>query len=165
MRLMPRLIFDSHLDLAWSAVAFNRDLTQDVAAIRARERHMTDERSRGNCVLSLPELRRAGVAVCVGTLLARGGPGQTVPTSYKRTDLDYATPSIAYAAAQGQLAYYRLLEAQGHVRMIRTAPQLDAHWAEYAARPDATPLGLILSMEGTDPIVSPSQAKDWWEAG
>jgi len=161
-----RLVFDAHLDLAWSAVFYNRDLTLDVADIRAREAGMTDERSRGRNVLSLPELRRSGVAVCVGTLLARAGPGQRVqPAGYKRTDLDYATPALAYAAAHAQLAYYRLLEAQGHLRMIRTAGELAAHWRAYAAAPQTTPLAIILSMEGTDPIVSPEQAREWWDAG
>jgi membrane dipeptidase len=163
---LPRLIFDSHLDLAWSAVFYNRDLTREVEEIRAREAGMTDERSRGKNVLSLPELRRAGVAVCVGTLLARSGPAQTVPTGgYKRTDLDYAAPPLAYAAAHAQLAYYRLLEEQGHLRMIRTARELDEHWAAYRAAPQTSPLGLILSMEGTDPIVTPEQAREWHAAG
>jgi len=167
---MPRPIFDSHLDLAGSAVFFNRDLTREVEEIRAREAGMTDERARGRNVLSLPELRRAGVAACVGTLLARGGPGQTVPAGgYKRTDLDYATPSLAYAAAHAQLAYYRLLEEQGHLRMIRTARELEEHWAAYRAAPQTTParvpLGMILSMEGTDPIVTPEQARAWYAAG
>jgi membrane dipeptidase len=165
MSPLPRPIFDAHLDLAWCAVSFNRDLTLEVDAIRRAEAHMTDEPSRGNNVLSLPELRRAGVAVCVGTLLARGGPAQEPKPAYKRTDLDHANPSIAYAAAHGQLAYYRLLEAQGHVRMIRTARELDAHWAAYRQDPAAAPLGLILSMEGTDPIVTPEQAHEWFAAG
>ena len=162
---MPRLILDSHLDLAWCAVFFNRDLTLPVDDLRALERGMTDERSRGNNVLSLPELRKAGVAVCVATLLARGGPKQTPQKAYKRTDLDYATPRLAYCAAHAQLAYYRLLEAQGHVKMIRTGPELDAHWAAYAKDPAKTPMGIILSMEGTDPIVSPDQAHEWFALG
>src|SRR3954452_13302118 len=149
---MPRLIFDSHLDLAWSAVFYNRDLTAPLDSIRAREAGMTDERARGNNVLCLPELRRAGVAVCVATLLARSGPAQSPQPTYKRTDLDYAAPSLAHAAAHAQLAYYRWLEGQNLVRMIRTAPELDAHWAAYEHDPARTPLGIILSMEGTDPI-------------
>lgn len=160
-----RPIFDSHLDLAWCAVFFNRDLTQPVQAIRDRERGMTDERARGNNVLSLPELRNAGVAVCVATLLARGGPKQTPQPSYKRTDLDYAVPALAYSAAHAQLAYYRLLESQGHIKMLRTGPQLDAHWAAYAKDPARTPMGIILSMEGTDPIVTPDQAAEWFGHG
>jgi membrane dipeptidase len=151
--------------LAWSAVFFNRDLTLPVDDIRARESSMSDERARGKNVLSLPELRRAGVAVCVATVLARGGPGQKVLPTYKRTDLDYAAPSLAYAAARGQLAYYELLEAQGFLKMIRTRSELAAHWAAYAREPEKTPLGIILSMEGTDPIVAPDQARHWWDRG
>ena len=160
-----RLIFDAHLDLAWCAACFDRDLTLEVEELRRREEGMTDEPSRGKCVLSLPELRRAGVAVCVATLLARGGPERRSRPVIKRTDLDYAAPSIAYTAAHAQLAYYRLLEAQGHVRLIRTRGELARHWEAYARDPAATPLGVILSMEGTDPIVWPEQARRWWDEG
>jgi membrane dipeptidase len=162
---MPRLIFDSHLDLAWSAIFFNRDLTLSVDAIRARESSMSDERARGKNVLSFPELRRAGVVVCVATVLARGGPDQKVLPTYKRTDLDYAAPSLAYSAARGQLAYYELLESQGLIRMVRTRSELSSHWAVYSANPEKTPLGIILSMEGTDPIVTPEQARHWHGLG
>lgn len=168
---MPRLtmntvrpIFDAHLDLAWCAVSFNRDLTKSLAEVRRSESGMTDERCRGHNTLTLPELRRAGVRVCVATLLARGGPAQEAKAGYKRTDLDYAAPSIAYAAAHGQLAYYRLLEQQGQIRLLRTATDLARHWAR-AAEDAAAPLGIILSMEGTDPIVTPGQLQEWWGAG
>ena len=160
-----RPIFDSHLDLAWNAVSFNRDLTLDVDAIRAREKGMTDHRSRGRNVLSLPELKEAGVRACVATLLARGGPEQPFHAAYQRTDLDHANPSIAHAAAHAQLAYYRLLEKQGHLTFIRTRSELDAHWARAARDPDRTPLGIILSMEGTDPITTPQEAQEWWDLG
>ena len=160
-----RLIFDSHLDLGWCAVSFNRDLTLTVNEIREREQGMTDEPARGKNTLTLPELRNAGVAVCLATLLARGGPAQKRQPGYKRTDLDHATQSIAYAAAHAQLAYYRLLEQQGHLRFIRTAVELDAHWNAYRLNPAATPLGIILSMEGADPIVEPGQVQYWWDQG
>lgn len=159
-----RPIFDAHLDLAWCAVSFNRDLTLGVADIREQERGMTDTPSRGRNTLTLPELRKAGVRVCVATLLARGGPEQKWREGYKRTDLDFASQSIAYAAAHGQLAYYRLLEKQGHVRFIRTANELQSHWNGAAERDDA-PLGIILSMEGMDPVVSPGQLEEWWNDG
>lgn len=162
---MPRPIFDAHLDLAWSACSFNRDLMLPVEEIRRREAHMGDERSRGRNVLSLPELRDAGVGCCVGTLLARGGPAQSPQATYKRTDLDHANPALAYAAAHEQLAWYRLLESQGELRMIRTAAELEAHWRAYHADPTHMPLGLILSMEGTDPIVTPDHVHEFFAAG
>jgi membrane dipeptidase len=161
MSTAPRLIFDAHLDLAWNAVSFNRDLTCSVDEIRRREQGMTDSPARGRNTLSLSELKRAGVRVCVGTLLSRSGPKQAFKAGYSRTDLDYSSPSIAYAAAHGQLAYYRLLERQGHVRMLRTAGDLKAHWRAG----DGAPLGIILSMEGTDPIVTPDQLREWWDMG
>src|SRR5687767_10528622 len=126
---------------------------------------MTDEPSRGRATVSLPELRSAGVAVCVATLLARGGPSQSFKPAYKRTDLDHAAQSIAHAAAHGQLAYYRLLEKQGHVRFIRTAGDLRSHWRRYHGDPLNTPLGLILSMEGADPVVDPTQLQAWHALG
>ena len=161
-----RMIFDSHLDLGWCAAHFGRDLTLPVDEIRRREHGMTDEKSRGRNVLSLPELRRAGVAVCVATLLARSGPDHQTPAGgYRRTDLDHPAPAVAYAAAHAQLAYYRLMEEQGHLRMIRTSAELDAHWRAYRAGPARTPLGYILSMEGADPVIEPGQLRYWWDLG
>jgi len=159
-----RPIIDAHLDLAWSAVFFNRDLTQSIADIRARERQMTDERSRTRNTVSLPELRRGGVRICVATLLARSGPEQKWQPGYKRSDLDYAAQSIAYSAAHAQLAYYRALEQQGHLRFIRTAAELDSHWDRALSDPQ-TPLGIILSMEGADPILAPERLEEWWNLG
>jgi len=160
-----RVLIDSHLDLAWNALSFNRDQTLSVAEIRRQDAHMTDERGRGRATTSLPELRRANAAVVVATLLARGGPDQKPKDVYRRTDLDFATQSIAHATAQGQLAYYRLLEEEGHVRVIRTRADLDAHWLEWQRDSQRTPLGYILSMEGADPITSPAQAEAWWNQG
>ncbi|MFQ5741281.1 MAG: dipeptidase [Acidobacteriota bacterium] len=161
-------VFDAHLDLAWNALSFNRDLRCGIEELRRREAHMKDEACRGHCTTSLPELAHAGVAVCVATLLARSGPGQPLKERYNRTDLDHADPSIAYAVARGQLAYYQLLEQQGYLRFIRTAGALEAHWRQWCkarAEAEPAPIGLILSMEGTDPIVSPEQAEAWWEDG
>jgi membrane dipeptidase len=56
------------------------------------------------------------------------------------------------------------------VRMIGNRPALDAHVAEWEAwekAPDRPqpPLGFVLSMEGSDPIVGPWQAETWWKDG
>ena len=172
-----RPIFDSHLDLAWNALSFNRDLTLSVEEIREREAGVNDEPGRGRNTLTLVELRKAGVAVCVATLLARSGPKQTRKEVSKRSDLDFSAQTIAYAAAMGQLAYYRLLEELGHIRMIRTRAELKSHWDSWLKderstsniqRPtskEQAALGIILSMEGADPIVEVEQLGEWWEAG
>lgn len=181
------IIFDAHLDLAWNAIEWNRDLLQPVAEIRRyeREQGMT-EKARGCNTVSFPELRRGKVALFIATLLARWlrPSGQL---AYQR----YRSMEAAYAAAYGQLAYYRALEAQGILTWIKDRRGLDAHvhaWLEresaergaQGAEQDvesgvalgaprsalrAEPLGFILSMEGADPVLSPDQVEEWWRAG
>src|SRR5438045_3640603 len=102
-----RPIIDAHLDLAWNALSFNRDLTEPVATIRERERGLEDHPARGRGTVAFPEMRQGGVAVCLGTLLARAKGDVWPKAGFKRTDLDFATQEIASAMAQGQLAYYR----------------------------------------------------------
>ncbi len=160
-----RPIIDSHLDLAWNALYFNRDLLRSVAHLRQSEAGMADELSRGRNTLSLPELRRGNVAVCLATLMGRSGPDLPARPGVKRTDLDYATQPICFAHAQGQLAYYRLLEREGHLRFIRTRAELSAHWRAWNQSPDTAPLGIILAMEGADSILNPAQVNAWWDDG
>ena len=105
-----RLIFDGHTDLAFWALGYNRDQTESVDEINQRERGMTDAFDRGCAANSLPEMRRAAVACCQATLAVRANR-HVRPVG--RVELDYGTQEMAYAAAQGQLAYYRILEQQG----------------------------------------------------
>jgi len=160
-----RPIIDAHLDLAWNALYFNRDLLASVADVRAREKKLTDELSRGRGTVTFPELRRANVAVCLATLMGRSGPEQPKRTGPRRVDLDYETQGISYAHAKGQLAYYRLLETQGTLRFITTRSELTRHWEQWSKAPATTPLGIILSMEGADPILNPGQVEAWWSEG
>jgi membrane dipeptidase len=153
------LVIDSHLDLAWNALNWNRDITRSVAEIRRLESGMKEEH-RGKNTVALPEMRKGEVAVCLATLLARAsGLGED--------KLDYRNQEIACAMAQGQLAYYRILEGQGHLRMLKDWNGLTAHFAEWqaSAASAAAPLGYILSMEGADPILSPQQVTQWWSDG
>ena len=65
------LIFDAHLDLGMNALEWNRDLSQTVAEVRRREEGMTDKVDRGKGTVTLPEMRRGGVGLCVATMIAR----------------------------------------------------------------------------------------------
>ena len=65
------LIFDAHLDLAMNALEWNRDLTRPCAELRAGEKGKTDKPDRANGTVSLPEMRRGGIGICVATLIAR----------------------------------------------------------------------------------------------
>jgi membrane dipeptidase len=154
------IVFDAHLDLAWNAIDWNRDLLLPVAEIRRREEGQTDK-ARGCNTVSFPELRRGKVAIFIATLLARLTRPGLIP-NFQR----YGSMQAAYAAAYGQLAYYRALEQQGVLRWIRDWPALEAHVRGWKEGPEEKqPLGFILSMEGADPVLSPEQVQEWWDAG
>ena len=152
------MIFDSHLDLSWNALNWKRDLTKSIEEIRRAEAGNT-ERGRGRNTVSFPELQKAEVAVCLATILARA-------SQLQHALLDYPSREIASAMGVGQLEYYRLMESQGRMRMLRDWPAVESHVAGWRqAGGSGTPLGFILSMEGADPILEPEQVELWWQRG
>ncbi len=159
------IVFDAHLDLAWNAIDWNRDLWLPVNDLRAREKATSIEefKARGHGTVSFPELRIAQVATFIATLLPRLYRPSLIPAIQR-----YASMEAAYAASMGQLAYYRVLEAAGKLRWIKDWPTLERHlneWMAPKALQSTVPLGFILSMEGADSILSPDQVHHWYDAG
>src|SRR5215210_8399196 len=128
------LLFDAHLDLGLNAVDWNRDLRMDVADIRVQEtlHHMT-ELGRQTATVSLPELRKANVGICVATVLGRIEQAMNHP-------FGYTTPEACYAIAHAHLAYYRAMERGGHLKMLRTKTDLSKHVDAYESDSTRTPL-------------------------
>src|SRR5579864_8386055 len=118
------LLIDSHLDLSWNALGWNRDLRRSVDEIRAAEAGMT-ERGRQTNTVCFPEMRRGEVAISVATLLARCHPDG------RELNLDFRTREIASAVAQGQLAYYRALAEDGVCRLIGDRAGLKRSFTEW----------------------------------
>jgi len=158
---MQHLIFDAHLDLAWNALDWNRNLLLPVADIRRRE---VDQKmagkGRGENTVSFVELRRGGVGIFIATLLPRLLRPNLTPQIQR-----YESMEAAYAASMGQLAYYRALLEQKYLRWIKDAATLREHTAAWSKGGEAQPLGFILSMEGADSIRYPEQVHEWWAAG
>ncbi len=163
---MP-LMIDAHLDLAMNLVYFDRDITLSLQDMNDAERHMTDVPFRGKGTVTLPEMRRTGIALCIATLLARSGPSHVRPTSYIRADIDFGTQTAAWCSCHTQLAYYRLLEAQGEIRLIRSRQQMREHWQQWEGADDYSklPIGVILSIEGADPLLTPNFAEHFFMEG
>ena len=175
--MSPPLIFDAHLDLALNAIEWNRDLTRPLAEIRQREAHLRDKPDRGHGTVCLPELRRARVAVCVATQLARLEHDAYSPV------FGWRSPAQAWAMTQAQLAWYRAMEEAGEMFSIRTAADLEAHLATWqSAEPhpsprsdsshsadEATtahlPIGYVRSLEGADSLITSAHLERAWADG
>ncbi|EAR16920.1 MULTISPECIES: dipeptidase [Robiginitalea] len=151
------LLFDIHLDLAMNAMEWNRDLTRPISEIRRREAGWDDKPDRGKGTVCFPEMIRGSVGLCVATLIARHvKPGNPLP--------GWHSPAQAWAQTQGQLAWYREMERQGHLRCITSAQLLDEHvrlWQEDSGGP----IGYVLSLEGADSIVEPRLLQRSYDMG
>lgn len=150
------LVFDSHLDLAWNALNWNRDLTSPIQAIREAESDSIDPH-RGAGTVCFPEMRRGEIGICLATILARC-------TSNGEPLLDYRTPEIASAMGHGQRSYYKSMERKGQLKQLTNWKEMDAHCRRWREDPTA-PIGYVLSMESADPILDDEDAERWWDLG
>jgi membrane dipeptidase len=141
-------IVDAHLDLSMNALEWNRDLREPVSAINQREQGLTDKPDRSKATVSLPELRKGNIGLVVATQIARFvAPGNNLP--------GWHSPQQAWAQTQGQLAWYKTMEASGEMVQINNLETLEDHlklWNNGQPN-EHKPIGYILSLEGADSIV------------
>ncbi|MBL7816427.1 MAG: dipeptidase [Saprospiraceae bacterium] len=154
------LIFDAHLDLSMNALEWNRDLRQPIDSINAREKGMTDKPDRGRAVVSLPDLRKGNIGIVVATQIARFvAPDSPLP--------GWHSPQQAWAQTQGQLAWYKAMEAEGEMVQITEGVGLAQHLAlwQNGEPNDRKPVGYILSLEGADSLISIDYVEKAYEYG
>src|SRR5277367_5176531 len=117
------VIIDAHLDLSWNALGWNRDLNQTVAEIRLSEAGMVGK-ARSKNTVAFPEMRQGKIGIALATVLARCN-------RHGRSALDFRTQEIACATAQGQVAYYRLLEQRGVCKMLLDWADLESSFVAW----------------------------------
>jgi membrane dipeptidase len=164
------LIIDGHLDLTLNALQWGRDLEKSVMTLRAQEiggnTGIPANWGSGLGTVALPEMRQGRIALCFATVIA-GCSGNPSP------HLDYASVNQANAIARGHVTYYRNLERAKQLRMIMDLDSLERHiteWETWDLDPHSDPfhtplLGIVLSMEGADPILNPEELQEWWDLG
>jgi membrane dipeptidase len=136
------LIVDAHLDLAYNALR-GRDVTR-----RAADQTTAD--NDGTPSVGLPDLRDGRVDLICATIFCE--PVKSGPGGYK-------TPDDARSIALQQLAWYRRQVDAGLLELVTQPSQLP----HPGARP-ATQQAIIL-MEGADPLRTPDDVPEWFDAG
>ena len=147
--------------MAFGAIDLTRDLTRPLEEVRkpsgpSKMPGWNDDQT----MASLPEMRRGGIAAALVKVVARiRQPNSPI--------WGYSSGDNAYSAARGHLAYYEILAQRGQVRILASAAALNEHIAEWETEHDRSnlPVGLVLGMEGADPILWPEQVHEWWNAG
>jgi membrane dipeptidase len=153
----PPFIVDAHEDIAFNALSHGRDVRRSVAETRALEReHPIAEANPFTsapqlAMLGLPEHRRGGVGLVFATIYVPPGELRAMT-----------------AAGRAQVQYYAsLVLGESGVRLINTRTQLETLLYDWTAarEPEACPVGLVLLMEGADPLGGPQDLAAWYRRG
>jgi membrane dipeptidase len=164
--MIPNIILDAHLDIAMNYMCSGRDFRQPTWVTRQREGKLPGSPydNIGIATVGLPDLLLGRTAIVCGTLWAK--PSFVTSSAIGDKSVTYETPQQAYQIASWQLDYYhRLADEDPRIRLIRTQGDLDAVLARWA---DTSPLekrqvGILILMEGADPILEPQQVEEWYE--
>lgn len=176
------LIVDAHLDLAYNALNYGRDLRRSVAEIRAAE----GQTRRGLATVGFPDMRKGGVGLAFATIF---NTPSTTPFEILNKEAVYQTAEDAHHLGMAQLDYYhRLVDEERSLRLVTDQASLEEVLASHRAGPvaadidpaDINPadfnpneegeeepllIGLVPLMEGADPIREPEEAELWYERG
>jgi membrane dipeptidase len=164
--MTPKIILDAHLDIAMNHVCYGRDFRNPTWVTRRKENkfpgHPFDP--IGVATVGLPDLILGRVAVICATLWAMPAHMPNIPLGDQK--VVYETPRQAHDIAMRQLDYYHRLEDEDpHIKIIRTQADLDAVLATWThdSPLENRQVGMIILMEGADPILEPQQVEEWYE--
>jgi membrane dipeptidase len=154
------IMVDGHLDLGWNIANYGRDYTRSAYAIRE------DGNSgyAGRAMIGLPELLAGRVALLIGTIYV-------IPTYHASSSAQiarYSTPDEARYWGWTMLEAIEALAASSEVfTLVSSGSDLDRVLASWAPEQPAEErqIGIILSMEGADPVTHPDELLSWYERG
>ncbi len=153
-------IVDAHLDLAYNAIRNERDLLKSVSEIRAAETQ--EGKKLGTAIVTFPALRDAGVGLVFATIFVEPTDRRM---SNKGEKLVYSTAEEAHQQGQIQLDYYHSLwDEVEYLRPVRSTAELETVVSSHTEGEE--PLtGMVILMEGADPIRKPEEVEYWYERG
>jgi membrane dipeptidase len=151
-------IVDAHEDIASNVLFYERDVRRSALETRRLEEGSGTPERNGLCMVGVPEWLAGEVAVVCGTLFAPpAGQGSTNPYAYSDAE-------EAYEVGVAQLeAYRRLFEGSQYVTPVTAKDELEAVLASWST--DEPRVGIVLLMEGADPIREPAEVAWWFEQG
>jgi membrane dipeptidase len=159
--LIP-LIIDAHEDIAWNWLDLGRDPRESALAGREREVGTAIPAQMGTRTIGLREWLTGRIGIVIATIFA-------MPVRHAVSSLDrqtYTDEHEAHRKGWKQLdEYHRLTDEEPRLTMVTTVAQLDRivkQWLDYTEDPI---VGLVVAMEGADPIRVPAELPDWYERG
>jgi membrane dipeptidase len=159
----PLILVDAHEDIAFNTVNFGRNFVLSARQKRRLESKAAFLGDSGIATTGLPDALLGRVGVIFGTLFAQPCAVQLMGGG---DCYDNAANAYKMALAQWDV-YQRLADENDRIRLIRSCAELDAvlaTWREGVPFADHK-VGIVLSLEGADPILEPKQFEEWYERG
>jgi membrane dipeptidase len=154
------IIVDAHQDIAWNYACYDRDYRISALAHREREAQL----NLSQATMGLPDSMLGHVGLIFATLFS--APAKTKPFLSPYPNPTYRDEHEAYANAIKQLDYYnRMADEDGRIQLVRTQTELDTVIASWDKEMPERKQGLVILMEGADPILEPQQFEEWYERG
>ncbi len=160
------IIVDAHQDIAYNAICFDRDYRQLAWRKRRSEVRSGAAGVYPAATLGLPDALIGRVGIVFATLFVAPHKQGLMQVPWQQPT--YRTPDEAYRLALVQFDYYqRLADNTDRIHLIRSEADLEhvlATWADdipFAGHKQ----GLVLLMEGADPILEPRQFEEWYARG
>ena len=165
------IIVDAHLDMAYNVLNKHRDYRRAAHATRELGRGTAVEKQSGACTVGLPDLIRGRVGLVFATIF-------TEPARHKISDdlPVYHNAEEAHTLGMQQLDFYRRwADEDDHVMLVTNQQELatvTSGWglgiSPAPEKPEAVEshkVGLVMLMEGADPILEPKELERWVEMG
>jgi membrane dipeptidase len=160
------IVVDAHEDIAYNVFKYGRDYRR--SALKTRELEAAAGLSYAGATLGLPESIAGRVALVFATLFVEPTNNQGIMLTPDGNPITYSSPREAYEQAMRQLDYYhRLADESPRVSLVRDLAELNgvlSTWEEGKSVRDRKQ-GLVVLMEGADPILEPKQFEEWYERG
>lgn len=151
---------DGHVDMAWNALEFGRDPRLGARDTRLREQGSDLPSLVGVCTTGLPDWTAGGFGLIFASIFVL--PEASAFPGY--TKITYSTAEEAGQVGRQELDYYHAVASQGpSFRLVKTRQDLTALRARRQAGEQA--IGLVLLMEGANPIREPEELPEWYDAG
>ena len=155
------IIVDAHQNIAYNALGLRRDYTLSAW----HKRRLEAGYGYPTAIAGLPDAILGRVAVVFASLFV-------VPSAanwqVRWRQQDYDSPQTAYRLAMQQMDYYaRLEDDHEKIRLIRERSDLDTLLETWSADSELLDhqQGLVIAMEGADPVLEPRQFEAWHERG
>ena len=165
---MP-LIVDAHLDLAYNALTWKRNLHHAAHWTRLQEQGTPAQKHNGQATVGLPDLVRGRVGLVFGTIFCQPRSHQMSPN-----ELTYGDEQEAHTQGMAQLDFYRRWEERDpqHIKLVSYKKDLEeviGYWllgnSSITNNPITHRIGIVPLMEGAEPICEPKELELWYEKG